>query len=123
MENFFLVLNGSYRLSEILISLFTDEKGRVQLIEAGFLPKGFQLEEAKDVRMRNGEGTAGEGTAEEDFENMFIEGRRRRDQSSEEEHIRRRHREAMVLNDGTRPLGRDDIIQRERSFHQTGDEI
>jgi hypothetical protein len=45
---------------------------------------------------------------------MFVESRRRRDQSSEEEHIRRRHREAMVLNDGTRPLGRGDIIQRER---------
>jgi hypothetical protein len=63
----------------------------------------------RDIRMINGEGTAGE-----DFDGMFVESRRRRDQSSEEEHIRRRHREAMVLNDGTRPLGRGDIIQRER---------
>jgi hypothetical protein len=35
------------------------------------------------------------------------------DQSAEEQRLRRRHREAMVLNDGTHSLGRGDIIQRE----------
>lgn len=35
--------------------------------------------------------------------------------SSEERRIRRRRREAMVVNDGARPLGRSDIIQRELS--------
>lgn len=38
--------------------------------------------------------------------------RRRGDQSFEEERLRRRHREAMVFNDGTRPLVRGDIIER-----------
>jgi hypothetical protein len=71
-------------------------------IEAG-------LNMVRNVRMINGE-----STAREDFDGMFVESKRRRDHSSEEEHIRRRHREAMVLNDGTRPLGRGDIIQRER---------
>ncbi|OAA63669.1 cytoskeleton-associated protein [Niveomyces insectorum RCEF 264] len=33
--------------------------------------------------------------------------------SREEQRIRRQHREAMVLNDGTRPLRRADIIERE----------
>ncbi|CAK7199596.1 hypothetical protein SEUCBS139899_002279 [Sporothrix eucalyptigena] len=33
--------------------------------------------------------------------------------SREEQRIRRQHREAMVLNDGSRPLRRDDIIERE----------
>ncbi|CAK7215241.1 hypothetical protein SCUCBS95973_002415 [Sporothrix curviconia] len=33
--------------------------------------------------------------------------------SREEQRIRRQHREAMVLNDGTRPLRRDDIIERD----------
>lgn len=33
--------------------------------------------------------------------------------SREEQRIRRQHREAMVLNDGTRPLRRDDIFERE----------
>jgi hypothetical protein len=73
------------------------------------LPLDFEwdLPSPRDVRMTNGEGTAGE-----EWEGMLVEGRRRRDQNSEEDVIRRRHREAMVLNDGTRPLGRDDIIQR-----------
>lgn len=36
---------------------------------------------------------------------------RPREQSVEEQRLRRQHREAMVLNDGTRPLGREDIIE------------
>jgi hypothetical protein len=39
---------------------------------------------------------------------------RPREQSVEEQRIRRQHREAMVLNDGSRPLGRGDIFERER---------
>ncbi|KAG5982479.1 hypothetical protein E4U55_001850 [Claviceps digitariae] len=35
------------------------------------------------------------------------------EQSIEEQRLRRQHREAMVLNDGTRPLGREDIIERD----------
>ncbi|KAH7035040.1 uncharacterized protein B0I36DRAFT_346894 [Microdochium trichocladiopsis] len=35
------------------------------------------------------------------------------EQSAAEQRLRRRHREAMVLNDGTHSLGRGDIIQRE----------
>ncbi|KAK5990377.1 hypothetical protein PT974_08644 [Cladobotryum mycophilum] len=41
--------------------------------------------------------------------------RRTREHSAEEQRLRRQHREAMVLNDGTRPLGREDIIEREHS--------
>ena len=37
----------------------------------------------------------------------------RGDQSAEEQRLRRRHREAMVLNDGTHPPGHYDIIERE----------
>ncbi|KAL2165824.1 hypothetical protein VTG60DRAFT_3747 [Thermothelomyces hinnuleus] len=33
-------------------------------------------------------------------------------QTAEEQRVRHRHREAMVLNDGTRPLNSEDIIQR-----------
>lgn len=32
--------------------------------------------------------------------------------SAEEQRLRRQHREAMVLNDGTRPFRQDDIIER-----------
>ncbi|KAK3329651.1 hypothetical protein B0H66DRAFT_33775 [Apodospora peruviana] len=35
------------------------------------------------------------------------------EQSAEEQRLRHRHREAMVLNDGTRPFNSDDIIQRD----------
>ena len=38
---------------------------------------------------------------------------RTREHSVEEQRLRRQHREAMVLNDGTRPLGRGDIIERD----------
>ncbi|KAK4239804.1 hypothetical protein C8A03DRAFT_32080 [Achaetomium macrosporum] len=36
-------------------------------------------------------------------------------QSAEEQRMRHRHREAMVLNDGSRPVNSDDIIQRPES--------
>lgn len=39
--------------------------------------------------------------------------RRTREHSAEERRLRRQHREAMVLNDGTRPFGREDIIERD----------
>ncbi|EGX92236.1 hypothetical protein CCM_06397 [Cordyceps militaris CM01] len=41
--------------------------------------------------------------------------RRAREHSAEERRLRRQHREAMVLNDGTRPLAREDIIERDHS--------
>lgn len=36
------------------------------------------------------------------------------EQSAEERRLRRQHREAIVMNDGSRPFGRDDIIERDR---------
>ncbi|KAK2628329.1 hypothetical protein QTJ16_002975 [Diplocarpon rosae] len=103
-------LHSNHRLSELVVPLFRDQAGRQQLVKAKLVPAELLKDIAsREVRMINGEGTAGE-----DFEGMFVDNRRRRDQNSEEDHIRRRHREAMVLNDGTRPLERGDIIQRER---------
>ena len=110
--NFMDSLTKHFRLNEICLPLFRNNVGKKALEDARLLPTGKIIfdESEVDVKMTNGEGTAGE-----DFEGMFIDSnRRRRDQSSEEEHLRRRHREAMVLNDGTRPLGRGDIIERDR---------
>lgn len=110
--NFMDSLTKHYRLNEICLPLFRDSAGKKALQGAKLLPVGkLDYNESEvDIRMTNGEGTAGE-----DFDGMFVDSSRRpRDQSSEEEHLRRRHREAMVLNDGTRPLGRGDIIERER---------
>ncbi|KUJ22844.1 uncharacterized protein LY89DRAFT_637146 [Mollisia scopiformis] len=114
-ERFFFFaesLRKNYRLNEITVPLFRDRIGRRQLIKAKLIPHQFEMgTRQRDTRMINGESTAGE-----DFDGMFVESRRRRDQSAEDDRIRRRNREAMVLNDGTRPLGRDDIIQRDSTF-------
>lgn len=110
-HNFRESLDKPHHLNRVCLPLCRDERGRRQLEEAGMIPQipplQSNVEPARDTRMINGEGTAGEDLATADS-------RRRRDQSSEGEHLRRRHREAMVLNDGTRPLERGDIIERER---------
>lgn len=58
-----------------------------------------------DVWMVDGEDTAGSTR-------RLSSGRRLREGTAEDQALRRRRREAMVLSDGGRPLGRDDIIQR-----------
>jgi hypothetical protein len=112
--NFMSSLTKPYRLNQICLPLFRDAAGRKQLEDARLLPHKIVYDESEttvlDIRMINGEGTAGE-----DFGNFLVESMRpRRGQSSEDEDLRRRHREAMVLNDGSRPLARGDIIERER---------
>lgn len=111
------------RLSDIAMPLFRDEAGRKRLEATRLLPPSIeeqisdaeQISSLKDVRMIGGEGTAGEEEDGDQFIQAFVEGLRRpRDSSVEEEYLRRRHREAMVLNDGSRPLGRADIIERRR---------
>ncbi|KAG9236495.1 hypothetical protein BJ875DRAFT_225557 [Amylocarpus encephaloides] len=107
-------LHTRHQLSELILPLVWDSKGRNQLCASKLLPLDYEWEQPspRDVRMTNGEGTAGEEFHVEIEISGHLPARRRRDQSSEEDSIRRRNREAMVLNDGTRPFGRDDIIQR-----------
>ncbi|CZT09780.1 hypothetical protein WAI453_007019 [Rhynchosporium graminicola] len=110
MMNFQDSLQSKNRLSELTLPLFRDHAGRKQLAKAKLVPAELVvMPSAQDIKMINGESTAGE-----DLEGMFVDNRRRRDQNTEEDNVRRRHREAMVLNDGTRPVERGDIIQRER---------
>ena len=112
-DNFANYLQKFNKLSQILDTLFSDQEGRQGLVEANLVPADIEttFNTAGDVKMINVEGTAGQGLF-----NLFGEGvrRRREDQTAEDDQIRRRHREAMVLNDGTRPLERGDIIERER---------
>jgi hypothetical protein len=113
--NFMGSLTKQYRLNQICLPLFRNSTGRKQLEDAGLLPPNrivYEDDEAAvlDIRMVNGEGTAGE-----DFASFLVDSMRpRRGQSSEDEDLRRRHREAMVLNDGSRPFAQGDIIERER---------
>ena len=106
-----LLNNRHFRLHSICEALFYNSAGRKQLQNVKLVPPLHDPDlDGVDVRMVNGESTAGE-----DFEEgLFVESRRPRDQTVEEEHLRRRHREAMVLNDGTTPLGRGDIFERPR---------
>lgn len=55
-----------------------------------------------DVWMIDGEDTAGSSR---------YSGPRVREGTAEEQAVRRRRREAMVLSDGEHPLGNEDIIQ------------
>jgi hypothetical protein len=113
--NFMGSLTKQYRLNQICLPLFRDAAGRKQLEDAGLLPPNRIVYDESDaavldIRMINGEGTSGE-----DFTNFLVESMRpRRGQTTEDDDLRRRHREAMVLNDGSRPFARGDIIERER---------
>jgi hypothetical protein len=59
-------------------------------------------DEESDVWMVDGDDTAG---------SRRIPARQNRNRNIEEQALRRRRREAMVLSDGRRPIGNDDIIQ------------
>lgn len=102
-------------MSSIFGSLTTHPDGIKQLRKHGLM--GSMIEEDDeddedddedevyddgDVRMTNGEDTAG---------NTYGPSRRHQ-RSAEEQALRRRRREAMVLSEGGRPIGREDIIQR-----------
>lgn len=102
-------------LSDIICQVINNRTGMVQLREAGLVGRGLDgFDDTIDVRMVNGESTAGEM---DQPDMSFLEGpqggTRLREQSVEETILRRRHREAMVLNDGVQPIGRDDIFERE----------
>ncbi|PYI06249.1 hypothetical protein BO78DRAFT_429938 [Aspergillus sclerotiicarbonarius CBS 121057] len=91
-------------MSAIFGTLSSHSDGAKQLRKYGLM--GSMLEENdhddydSDVWMVDGEDTAG---------SRQLPGRRFR--TAEEQAVRRRRREAMVLSDGGRPLGNDDIIQ------------
>ena len=108
--NFSTSLRRDYKLGHLYGAIRRCREGQIRLSNVGLMDPKYIEEPDEDVRMVNGEGTAGE-----DFEAMFVERRRRSFSTPADENLRRRHREAMVLRDGidTRPLERGDIIQRE----------
>lgn len=101
-------------MSSIFATLSSHPEGAKQLRKHGLM--GSMLEEndhdevsddnedddESDVWMVDGDDTAGSRRAP---------GRRPRERNPQEQALRRRRREAMVLSDGRRPLGNDDIIQ------------
>ncbi|KAJ6109722.1 Armadillo-like helical [Penicillium sp. IBT 16267x] len=108
-------------MSSIFSNLTSHAEGIKQLRKHGLM--GSMLEEENeqddeddddddgdsDVWMVDGEDTAGPYRGSSS--------RRPQDGNAEEQALRRRRREAMVLSEGGRPLGRDDIIQRPLQDH------
>ncbi|KAL3964254.1 hypothetical protein ACCO45_001258 [Purpureocillium lilacinum] len=85
------------------------KRGLRALEKAGLMDKDSsrrRIRELPDLIMEIEEEIVAEQPAEQ-------QSRRTREHSAEERRLRRQHREAMVLNDGTRPLGRGDIIERD----------
>ena len=127
VKNFRVYLTRSNPMANLMWQLFKSYKGYLELLKydlvsdpippyamqlaAVMAPSGLADTEAENERHGNSEGEvlADNGMGNE-VENVVP---RARDQSYEEQRLRRQHREAMVLNDGTRPLRRGDIIERE----------
>lgn len=89
------------RLVDIVSRLKLSKRGMLALEKAGLVDKDIP-----DLIVEMEE----EIVEEQPSDSMA---RRTREHSAEERRLRRQHREAMVLNDGTRPLGRDDIFERD----------
>jgi hypothetical protein len=98
------------RLSELILRIAHHSRGLGELVKAKlmdtsdttFFPRPKMIGEDSTV---GEQGLSDLGLTEG--------GPRIREQSAEERHLRRRHREAMVLNDGVQPIGVSDIIERE----------
>ncbi|KAI0395108.1 hypothetical protein F5Y17DRAFT_425259 [Xylariaceae sp. FL0594] len=107
------------RISDICLHLKTSKEGRKALVKAKLATKAKRAKRDKDgssdikvmleISMSN---EGGEDCTDPDTPPAELVPRVN-DQSVEEQRLRRRHREAMVLNDGTHSLGRGDIIERD----------
>ncbi|KAF2970921.1 hypothetical protein GQX73_g2688 [Xylaria multiplex] len=111
-KNFALYMDRKKnRISEICLHLRSSKVGRKALVRAKLTtklrkPRRDNIKVVLEISMSN----EGDSTIETSQIELVP---RVNDQSVEEQRLRRRHREAMVLNDGTHSLGRGDIIERE----------
>lgn len=99
----------SNRLVDIVNRISRCRRGLQALERTGLVDKGNsrrRIRELPDLLMEVGD-VIGEPVS------VDRRPRRAREHSAEERRLRRQHREAMVLNDGTRPLAREDIIERD----------
>ncbi|KAK2601713.1 hypothetical protein QQS21_004701 [Conoideocrella luteorostrata] len=106
----YMDLKGN-RVVDIVDRIKQSKRGLRALERAGLIDKGSykkRTRELSDIIMESEGEIAGDGYASNQIRRPM------REHSVEEQRLRRQHREAMVLNDGTRPLGREDIIERDR---------
>ncbi|KAI1322212.1 hypothetical protein F5Y16DRAFT_387193 [Xylariaceae sp. FL0255] len=105
------------RISDICYHMLQSKTGRKALYSAKLTTKSKKSKRDRstnikvvlEISMTNDDD--GDGILLETSQTELVP--RVNDQSVEEQRLRRRHREAMVLNDGTHSLGRGDIIERE----------
>ncbi|KAI0022181.1 hypothetical protein F4780DRAFT_734501 [Xylariomycetidae sp. FL0641] len=105
------------RISDICLHLRMSRAGRKALVKSKLTAKSRRMKRDRSdhIKVVLEISMANEG----DNNGVYAETSRTElvprvnEQSAEEQRLRRRHREAMVLNDGTHSLGRGDIIERE----------
>jgi hypothetical protein len=109
--NFMDLYRKNTRLSHIIVRIRGSPKGLRQLVRAKLFPGGGLFGDITVTGSVNDQVILGDdGTSQL----PYLEGApRAREHSTEERHRRRRHREAMVLNDGVQPIGVSDIIERD----------
>jgi hypothetical protein len=91
------------RITEIIGQIVQVPSGRKALYKAGLISKASKRIMDSGVE---------EGSDDDEQADRPVGGRPQ-EQSVEEQRLRHRHREAMVFNDGSRPLNSGDIIQRD----------
>lgn len=101
------------RIVSIVNNIRLSKRGRRALVEAGLDAPGTAEEQGNPEPS-----TSREPRRQTEEQEEILHHVRTREQSEEEQRLRRQHREAMVLNDGTRPFGRDDIIEPD---HESAD--
>lgn len=110
----------SNRITDIIAALRGSPSGREALERAGLLPRTSPAESDAEDNIPLIErfsvmlpANINVSNLREDDPTRLLLRSLQTVQSLEEQRIRHRHREAMVLNDGTHPVNSDDIIQRD----------
>lgn len=119
-RNFALYMDRrNNRLTDILVALRACHSGREALENAGLMqrasPEDLDPEDSIPLIQRLNAmlpSNLNVSNLEEDDPTRLLIRSLQTAQSIEEHRMRHRHREAMVLNDGSRPVNSEDIIQR-----------
>jgi len=104
------------RVSEIVKHIIGCRRGRAALVKTGLITQSTrEIIEGQGRNNRRMSYVLPIYVATDDSDENADRpvGIRHQEQSAEEQRLRHRHREAMVFNDGSRPLNSEDIIQRE----------
>ncbi|KAI0189357.1 hypothetical protein EV127DRAFT_108836 [Xylaria flabelliformis] len=114
-KNFALYMDRKKnRITDICLHLRASKAGRKALVRAKLATKSKKPKRDRSANIKVVLEISMANEGDSTLETSQIElVPRVNDQSVEEQRLRRRHREAMVLNDGTHSLGRGDIIERE----------